>query len=125
MKIQCIALRMLKRTLRLAVFNRQMNEMRKKLHSITNREDDLEEGDIFYIQFPVYEIEFHYNKKKYQAYIDGSTGRVIHIDVPISRKFKLFSLIGGIGQMFWVLVLVSLVFWLIHLFLEDYLLELD
>jgi len=87
-----------KRTLRLAVFNRQMNEMRKEVHTITNREDDLEEGDIFYIQFPVYEIEFHYNAKKYQAFIDGSTGRVIHIDVPISRKFKLFSLIAGIGQ---------------------------
>ena len=87
-----------KRTLRLAVFNRQMGEMRKEVHTITSREDDLEEGDIFYIQFPVYEIHFSYNKKNYQAFIDGSTGRVIHIDVPISRKFKLLSLIAGLGQ---------------------------
>ncbi len=87
-----------KRTLRLSVFNRQLSEMRKEVHTVTDRQDDLEEGDIFYINFPVYEIEFHYNQKKYQAFIDGSTGRVIHIDVPISRKFKLFSLIAGLGQ---------------------------
>ncbi len=87
-----------KRTLRLSAFNRQLAEMRKEVHTVTSRDDDMEEGEIFYIQFPVYEIEFHYNKKKYQAFIDGSTGRVIHIDVPISRKFKLFSLIAGIGQ---------------------------
>ena len=104
-----------KRTLRLAVFNRQMNEMRKEVHTIKNREDDLEEGDIFYIQFPVYEIEFHYNNKKYQAFIDGSTGRVIHIDVPISRKFKLFSLIAGIGQ-----IIGGAVLGILGLVLPDY-----
>lgn len=87
-----------KRTLRLSAFNRQLAEMRKEVHTVTRRDDDMEEGDIFYIQFPVYEFDFSYNKKKYHAYIDGSTGRIIHIDVPISRKFKLFSLIAGLGQ---------------------------
>ncbi|MBN2156915.1 MAG: hypothetical protein JW776_12805 [Candidatus Lokiarchaeota archaeon] len=87
-----------KRTMRLAVMNRQMSEMRKEVHTITDRDDRVEERDVFYIQFPVYEIDFTYNKKKYQAFIDGSTGRIIHIDVPISRKFKLISLIGGLGQ---------------------------
>jgi hypothetical protein len=88
----------IKRTMRLAVLNRQMGEMRKEVIQITDRHDELDERDLFYIQFPVYEIEFTYNKKKYQAFIDGSTGRIIYIDVPISRKFKLLALIGGIGQ---------------------------
>ena len=87
-----------KRTMRLNVLNRQMLEMKKEVIQVTERHDDMDERDIYYIQFPVYEIEFTYNNKKFQAFIDGSTGRVIHIDVPISRKFKLLSLIGGIGQ---------------------------
>lgn len=86
--------------MRLGVLNRQMGEMRKEVIQITDRRDDIEERDIYYIQFPVWEIEFSLPKikKTYQAFIDGSTGRIIHIDVPISRKFKILSLIGGLGQ---------------------------
>lgn len=90
-----------KRTLRLAVLNRQMAEMRKEVHTITERNDKIEERDIFYIQFPVWQIEFQVDGspgRKYEAYIDGSTGRVIHIDVPISKKFKILSLTAGLGQ---------------------------
>ena len=78
-----------------SVLNRQAGEMRKEVVSITNRNDNIEEQDVFYIHFPVYEFKFTYNNKKYKAYIDGSSGRVIHIDVPISTKFRLTTILTG------------------------------
>ena len=78
-----------------SVLNRQAGEMRKEVVSITNRNDDVEEQDVFYIHFPVYEFKFTYNKKKYTAFIDGSSGRIIHIDVPISTTFRLTTILTG------------------------------
>ncbi len=77
------------------VLNRQAGEMRKEVVQITSRNDNVEEQDVFYIHFPVYEFEFTYNDKKYEAFIDGSSGRVIHIDVPISTKFRLTTILAG------------------------------
>ena len=81
-----------------SVLNRQAGEMRKEVISITKRNDNIEEQDVFYIHFPVYEYKFSYNNKKYEAFIDGSSGRVIHIDVPISTKFRLTTILTGISH---------------------------
>jgi hypothetical protein len=78
-----------------SALNRQTGEMKKEVVSITRRNDNVEEQDVFYIHFPVYEFKFTYNKKNYKAFIDGSSGRVIHIDVPISTKFRLTTILTG------------------------------
>lgn len=87
-----------KQRMQQAVLARQTNEMHKEVVHIKQRGDDMDERGVFYIHFPVYEMKFTYGNKEYEAFIDGSTGRVIHIDVPISTKFRLITLSLGAGH---------------------------
>nr|MDO8115153.1 hypothetical protein [Candidatus Sigynarchaeota archaeon] len=77
-----------KGTMRQQVLDRQASEMHKEVTQITGRNDDIQQKGVFYIHFPVYNVEFTYNNKPHTAIIDGSTGRIIHVKVPVSTAFR-------------------------------------
>ncbi|MHA1793798.1 MAG: hypothetical protein ACTSVI_14235 [Promethearchaeota archaeon] len=76
-------------------FDRQTAEMHKEVKKITSRNDDIKLRGLFYIHFPVYEVEFTYKGKPHNALIDGSNGRIIHVKVPVSVEFRLKTLLSG------------------------------
>lgn len=78
-----------KGNMRQQVLNRQESEMHKEVTQITGRNDDIKEKGVFYIHFPVYNVEFTYNNKPHTAIIDGSTGRIIYVKVPVSTAFRV------------------------------------
>ena len=80
------------------VLNRQAGEMHKEVVNIIQRNDDVQENGVYYIHFPVYEIKFTYKKKQYEAFVDGSTGRIINIDVPLSTTFRALTIAAGTGH---------------------------
>jgi hypothetical protein len=84
-----------KNTMHQFALDRQSGEMRKEVVQITNRTDNVEHKATFYIHFPVWEIKFTYEKKEFDAYIDGSNGRIIQIKVPTSAKFHAVTLGAG------------------------------
>ncbi|MHA1684378.1 MAG: hypothetical protein ACTSUE_25805 [Promethearchaeota archaeon] len=93
--------------------NRQTKEMHKEVMEITSRNDDIKQKGLYYIHFPVYEVEFTYNGKAHDALIDGSSGRIIHVKVPVSKEFRAKTLgaagaFGAIGALSIALGLVSL-----------------
>jgi hypothetical protein len=88
------------------VRDRQTREIRKEVHTITDRNDDIQERDMFYIHFPVYQIRFKYGKKDYQALIDGSSGRIIHTAVPLAASYRLKTILTGSGFLIGALILI-------------------
>ncbi len=93
-----------KANLRQQVLDSQSAEMHKEVDTITNRRDDVQEKGVYYIHFPLYEIEFEYRGKIHDALVDGSNGRVIHVKVPVSVEFRaktltsmgIFAAIGAV-----------------------------
>lgn len=79
------------------VLNRQSSEMHKEVKSISNRQDNITERGLFYIHFPVYEITYFFNNYPYNAMIDASNGRIIHVDTPLTVGFKLKSSVMGLA----------------------------
>ncbi len=77
------------------VLDRQAREMHKEVKQITSRNDDIKEKGVYYIHFPVYQMNFVYNGKPHDALIDGSTGRIIHVKVPISKEFRAKTITSG------------------------------
>ncbi len=98
-----------KERMKKSVLDRQSAEMHKEVKQISNRNDDIVEKGVFYIQFPVYEMEFTYNGKPYDALIDGSNGRIIHVKVPVSSEFraKTLSAMGAFLAVGLVLVVLG------------------
>jgi hypothetical protein len=77
------------------VIDRQTNEIKKEIHTITNRDDDIQEHNIYYIHFPVYQVKFKYGNKDYQALIDGSSGRIIHTAIPLAASYRMKTILTG------------------------------
>lgn len=73
----------------------QEKEIRKEVKIIQSRNDNIKEGALYYIHLPVYEIQYSYKRKKYKALIDGSNGRIIHVETPITRGFRAKTLSLG------------------------------
>jgi len=87
------------------VIDSQTAEMHKEVKQITSRRDDVNEKGLYYIHFPLYEIQFEYRGKIHDALIDGSNGRIVHVKVPVSAEFRVktltsMSLFGIIGVLF-------------------------
>ncbi|MBN2153016.1 MAG: hypothetical protein JW839_16305 [Candidatus Lokiarchaeota archaeon] len=80
------------------VLDRQTREMHKEVKQIQSRTDDVQEKGVYYIHFPVYQIGFVYNGKPHDALIDGSSGRIVHVKVPISTEFKMKATVGGLAS---------------------------
>lgn len=79
------------------VIDRQTREMHKEVKQIQSRNDSIQEKGVYYIHFPVYQIGFIYNGKQHDALIDGSSGRIINVKVPMSTEFKAKATGGGLA----------------------------
>jgi hypothetical protein len=90
------------------VLNRQAQEMHKEVTTIQSRNDNITEKGVFYIHFPVYNIEFTYNNKKHDALIDGSSGRIINVKVPVSTEFRAKTISAGFAFLLAGLALIIL-----------------
>ncbi len=107
-----------KANLRQQVMDSQSAEMHKEVRQITNRRDDIQEKGVYYIHFPLYEIEFEYRGKIHNALIDGSNGRIVHVKVPVSAEFRAKTLtamgaFGGVGAVLLILGLTVSTFGMI------------
>ncbi len=97
-----------KENLRQQVLASQSMEMHKEVKQITNRRDDLQQKGVYYIHFPLYEIEFVYRDKVHDVLIDGSNGRIIHLKIPKSVEFQAKTLtamgaFAGVGALLLIL----------------------
>ncbi|MEM2135101.1 MAG: hypothetical protein QXG44_09655 [Candidatus Jordarchaeaceae archaeon] len=81
--------------MRQKVLDLQEKEIRKEVKIIQSRNDDIREKALFYIHFPVYEVAYTYKGKGHKALIDGSNGRIIHVETPITRSFRLTTITLG------------------------------
>ncbi|MFB0561356.1 MAG: zinc ribbon domain-containing protein [Candidatus Lokiarchaeia archaeon] len=73
----------------------QEKEIHKEVKTINTRNDNIDERAVFYIHFPVYEIKYTYKGKDYKALIDGSNGRIIHVETPITTGFRAKTITLG------------------------------
>lgn len=89
------------------VMNRQTAEIRKEVKKITQRNDDIKQKGLYYIHFPLYEYKFNYNGKEHDALIDGSSGRVVHVKVPVSKEFRTKTLLAA--AIHWILGAIGLI----------------
>lgn len=101
------------------VVGRQTAEMHKEVKKITNRNDNITEKDVFYLHFPLYEMGFVYNGKTFTALIDGSNGRIVNVDVPISKEFRAKTLgaAGGFIAAGLVMLIIGLTMDIMQFFL--------
>ncbi len=81
--------------MRQEVLGLQEKEIHKEVKTISTRTDKLEERAVFYIHFPVYELRYKYKGRDYQALIDGSNGRIIHVEIPITTGFRAKTITAG------------------------------
>nr|MDO8081364.1 hypothetical protein [Candidatus Freyarchaeota archaeon] len=70
------------------VLNSQEKEIRKEVIIMHSRKDNIKEEALYYIHLPIYEIQYTYKRKNHKALIDGSNGRIIHVETPITRGFR-------------------------------------
>lgn len=101
-----------KANLRQQVIDSQSAEMHKEVDTISSRRDDIQEKGVYYIHFPLYEIEFEYRGKIHDALVDGSNGRIVHVKVPVSAEFRAKTLtamgaFGGVGAVLLILGLTQ------------------
>ncbi|MFX0100107.1 MAG: hypothetical protein ACFFCS_11045 [Candidatus Hodarchaeota archaeon] len=89
-----------------AVMDRQTAEMHKEVKKITQRSDNIQQRGLYYIHFPLYEYLFNYNGKEHDALIDGSSGRVVHVKVPVSKEFRAKTMMAA--AIHWALGVVCL-----------------
>ncbi|NMC05008.1 MAG: hypothetical protein GYA24_07350 [Candidatus Lokiarchaeota archaeon] len=81
--------------MRQQVLDRQAREMHKEVKQIQSRSDDVQEKGVYYIHFPVYQINFIYNGKPHDALVDGSSGRIVYVKAPISKEFRAKTMGAG------------------------------
>ena len=68
-----------------------MREIRK----INARNDIGEVSSSYYLHVPVWDISYRVGGKDYRAFVDASTGRVLHATYPVSLEYRLG--VGGAG----------------------------
>jgi hypothetical protein len=100
------------------VIDSQSMEMHKEVKQITNRRDDIQQKGVYYIHFPLYEIEFEYRGKIHDALVDGSNGRIVHVKVPVSAEFraKTLTAMGAFGAVGVVLLILGVLSDLLKVF---------
>jgi len=80
----------------------QSAEMHKEVKQITNRRDEVQEKGVYYIHFPLYEIEFTYRDKVHEALVDGFERPHRPREGAVSAEFRAKTLtamgaFGGVG----------------------------
>jgi len=81
--------------------DRQTQLVLKEVDKIEQRNDDINVGETFLVHVPVWELEYRYGNKKYQASVSAPTGYVIESKYPRSMSFRA----GGIGIGFLMLLI--------------------
>jgi len=69
--------------------------LRKEVFEIKSRSDEIHVSSVFYLHAPIYHVNYSFNKKGYEAFIDASTGRILYATYPISIAYRAIS--GSIG----------------------------
>lgn len=60
----------------------------KEIYQVSSREDKIDLLSIFYLHVPIWHINYKYQNRSYEAYVDASTGRVIYATYPISIEHR-------------------------------------
>lgn len=63
----------------------------KEVFQVTSRQDNINILSMFYLHVPLWSINYKHGGKNFQAYVDASTGRVVHATYPISIKHRTFT----------------------------------
>lgn len=74
----------------------QTVHIRKEVEEIKTRDDKISTKGIFYVHVPVYVFKYKYGFRKYNAWVDASTGHVIQAEYPRSLPFRTLSLLLGL-----------------------------
>lgn len=65
--------------------------LRKEIFEVTSRTDDISVSSVYYLHAPIWSIRYRFNKKNYGAFVDASTGRVVHATYPISIEYRAIN----------------------------------
>lgn len=77
-------------------------EAKIEIEEIVQLDHDLKITAIFLIEIPIWHIEYSYNGERYNAFVDGASGRVVSLNFPRKESYRAQTqLIGhlhlGIG----------------------------
>ncbi len=60
----------------------------REVYETTSRDDRVEISSSYYLHVPVWDITYKFGRKDYRAFVDASTGRVVHATYPISLEYR-------------------------------------
>ncbi|MHA1929458.1 MAG: hypothetical protein ACTSV2_12860 [Candidatus Thorarchaeota archaeon] len=80
---------------------KQMNdilheEAYKEVDKIISMEPELNISAIFLIHIPIWEIKYDYSIRKYDAMVDGASGRIVFLEFPRKIAFRAMTMLGGL-----------------------------
>jgi hypothetical protein len=73
------------------ILNHMSEHLRREVFEVTSRSDEVSISSIYYLHAPIWHIQYKFNKKGYEAFVDASTGRVVHATYPISIAYRAIN----------------------------------
>lgn len=60
----------------------------REIFQVTERKDELRVEGVYYLHVPIWRLQYKYRGKPFLAYVDASTGRVVHATYPVSLEHR-------------------------------------
>ncbi|MFW9965875.1 MAG: hypothetical protein ACFFEA_01850 [Candidatus Thorarchaeota archaeon] len=87
-----VAMDSAKRTMSLVLHDEAM----KEVDNITRMDTTLKVPAVFLVYIPVWHIKYDFSIRKYNAMVDGASGRVISLKFPRKMAFRAMTFMGGL-----------------------------
>lgn len=71
-------------------------EALKEVDSINRLDQKIEIPAVFLINVPIWHIKYSYGLRTYNAFVDGASGRVVHLTFPRKMAFRAMTMFGGL-----------------------------
>ncbi|KXH76589.1 MAG: hypothetical protein AM326_02350 [Candidatus Thorarchaeota archaeon SMTZ-45] len=72
------------------------DEAMKEVDHVTRMDTTLKVSAVFLVYIPVWHIKYDFSIRKYNAMVDGASGRVIALKFPRKMAFRAMTFIGGL-----------------------------
>ena len=72
------------------------DEAKKEVDQVTKMDRQLNVPAVFLVHIPVWHIKYNFSIRKYNAIVDGASGRVISLKFPRKLAFRAMTLFGGL-----------------------------
>ena len=63
----------------------------REIFQVNSRQDKIDLLSMLYLHIPIWRILYKYRSKKYDAFVDASTGRIINATYPVSIEYRTLA----------------------------------